>query len=152
MKKYYPLCLLFLLTLSCSTDFNENLETPSSNNNTTYSTQTNSVISLNTIVSQLVSTYQIQTLNNKPTTLTQTITLLDTIALQNTAFSAIKPVNYSVTTTTQAQRFLQNYATEYNTLESSTAVKSYFELILAKETSADTLLRDINADTYLTST
>ena len=34
MKKYYPLCLLFLLTLSCSTDFNENLETPSSNNNT----------------------------------------------------------------------------------------------------------------------
>src|SRR5690606_15417187 len=150
MKNYYLLFLMFVLTVSCSQDFNDSVETVPLENYVTNSVQTNAAISLNSIVSQLVAGYHTATLSNVPTTLTKKITFLDSVSLQNTAFLQIKPAGYTLLNTTQAQRFLQSYEEEYTTLNTSRAVNDYFELIIAKEDSLTTLMRWVSADTVLT--
>ncbi|SEH53789.1 hypothetical protein SAMN02927937_00048 [Paenimyroides aquimaris] len=150
MKNYYLLFLLLTITISCSEDFNESAETVSLENYATNSVQANAPISLNTIVSQLVSGYTAVVSENTPATLTQKITLLDSVSLQNTAFLQIKPAGYTLISNTQAQRFLQNYEEEYTVLNTSAAVNDYFELIIAEEDNLTTIMGWVNTDTVLT--
>ncbi|WLD24587.1 hypothetical protein NU10_04100 [Flavobacterium dauae] len=150
MKNYYLLFLLLTITISCSEDFNESAETVSLENYATNSVQANAPISLNTIVSQLVSGYTTAVSENTPTTLTQKITLLDSVSLQNTAFLQIKPAGYTLISNTQAQRFLQNYEEEYTVLNTSAAVNDYFELIIAEQDNLTTIMGWVNTDTVLT--
>lgn len=150
MKNYYLLFLLLTITISCSEDFNEPAETVSLENYATNSVQANAPISLNTIVSQLVSGYTAVVSGNTPATLTQKITLLDSVSLQNTAFLQIKPAGYTLISNTQAQRFLQNYEEEYTVLNTSAAVNDYFELIIAEQHNLTTIMGWVNTDTVLT--
>lgn len=150
MKNYYLVSILFFLTVSCSHDSTESNEIVSEENHTTFNVQSKTSLELNQLVSQLVSSYQQQALNNAPTTLSATITLLDTISLQNTSFLQIKPLDYNLTTAIQAQRFIQNYDDEYANLSISTSVANYFELILAKETAFDNILSFVETDNELT--
>src|SRR5690606_22790396 len=150
MKNYYLLFLLLTITISCSEDFNEPAETVFLENYATNSVQANALISLNSIVSQLVSGYTAAVSGNTPATLTQKITLLDSVSLQNTAFLQIKPAGYTLISNTQAQRFLQNYEEEYTTLNTSATVNDYFELIIAEEDNLTTIMGWVNADTVLT--
>ena len=152
MKNYYLLFLLLTITISCSVDFNEPAETVSLENYATNSVQANAPISLNTIVSQLVSGYTVAVSGNTPATLTQKITLLDSVSLQNTAFLQIKPVGYTVIGTTKAQLFLQNYSQEYTNLNASAAVRNYYELLIANESDLSQLEDAITADNLLTTT
>lgn len=150
MKNYYLLFLLLTITISCSEDFNEPAETVSLENYATNSVQANAPISLNSIVSQLVSGYTVAVSGNTPATLTQKITLLDSVSLQNTAFLQIKPTGYTLISNTQAQRFLQNYEEEYTVLSTSAAVNNYFEQIIAEEDNLPTIMGWVNTDTGLT--
>src|SRR5690606_16390827 len=136
--------------ISCSEDFNESAETVSLENYATNSVQASAPISLNSIVSQLVSGYTAVVSENTPATLTQKITLLDSVSLQNTTFLQIKPTGYTLISNNEAQLFLQNYEEEYTALNISTNVADYFELIITEDSNLTTIIGWVNADTILT--
>ena len=138
--------------LSCTNDFDESTPKQEEQANVISNKTTNSVsINLNNIVTELVTTYKLVYGTNSNNTLSQKIALLDKVSNENSNFVKIRPINFNITTE-EAKRFIVNYDVEYNRLNISTKVETYFNDILEAENNANLidLLSAVAVDDQLT--
>jgi len=131
MKKCYLLLSIPMLMLSCTNDFDESFPKQEDQANVISDKTTNSVsINLNNIVTELVTTYKLAYGTNSNNTLLQEIALLEKVSNENANFVEIKPADYNVPSEDEAKKIIVNYDVEYNRLNISTKIKTYFNFIL----------------------
>ncbi len=153
MKKCYLLLSIPMLMLSCTNDFDESTPKQEEKANVISNKATNSVsINLNNIVTELVTTYKLAYGTNSNNTLSQKIALLEKVSNENVKFAEIKPADFNVPSEDEAKKFIVNYDVEYNRLNTSTKVKTYFNAILEAESNTNLidLLSVVAADDQLT--
>lgn len=153
MKKCYLLLSIPMLMLSCTNDFDESSPKQEDQAIEIANKTTNSVsINLNNIVTELVTTYKLAYGANSNNTLLQKIALLEKVSNENAKFAEIKPADFNVPTEEDAKKFIVNYDVEYNSLNTSTKVKTYFNAILEAENNTNLidLLSAVAADDQLT--
>ena len=153
MKKCYLLLSIPMLMLSCTNDFDDSTPRQEDQANVISNKTINSVSSnLNNVVTELVTTYKLAYGTNSNNTLLQKIALLETVSNENTNFVEIKPADFNVPTEDDAKKFIFNYDVEYNRLNISTKVKTYFNAILEAENNTNLidLLSAVAADDQLT--
>ncbi len=153
MKKCYLLLSIPMLMLSCTNDFDESTPKQEEQANVISNKTTNSVsINLNNIVTELVTTYKVVYGTNPNITLSQKIALLQKVSNENINFVEIRPADFNVPSEDEAKKFIVNYDVEYNRLNISTKVKTYFNTILeiGNDNVWSDLLSTVAADDQLT--